>query len=87
MTFWNVTAAEAHQQRFRHHLCQWYRPTEEEHGMASVPLAPVDSKRHRILWTTSLQNVDKKQNYECQQENMLKYKQSEGKKTVCAGEK
>ena len=45
----NVTAARAHQHRFRHHLCQWYRPTEEEHGMAFLPPAPVDSKRHLIL--------------------------------------
>ena len=52
--FWNVTAGEAHQHRSRHHVCQWYRPTAEEHGMASVPPAPVDSKRLLILWTTSL---------------------------------
>ena len=50
----NVTAAEAHQHGFRHHLCQWYRPAEEEHEMTSVPPAPVDSKRHLILSTTSL---------------------------------
>ena len=42
--FWNVTAAGAHQHRFRHHLCQWCRPIEEEHVKASDRLAPVDSK-------------------------------------------
>ena len=45
----NVTSAGAQHYRFRRHFCQWYRPTEEEHGMASVPLAPIGSKHHLIL--------------------------------------
>ena len=32
----------AHQHHSRHHSCQWYRPTEEEHEMASVTSAPVN---------------------------------------------
>ena len=46
---WNVTVTGAHQHRFRHHLCQWCRATEEEHGKASVRLAPVGSKHHLTL--------------------------------------
>ena len=44
----NVTAAGAHQYCSGQHLCQWYRPIEEEHEMATVPPAPVNSKRHLI---------------------------------------
>ena len=50
----DVTSAGAHQNRFRRHLCQWYHPTEEEHGIASVLLAPIGSKHCLILWPTSL---------------------------------
>ena len=41
---------------------------------------PVNNKSGCKMWT-------KKEDYECQQEIMLKYKQSEGKKAVCAGGK
>ena len=47
--FWNVTVSAAHLCRSCRHLCNWCRPTEEEHGMASVLLAPIGSKRHLIL--------------------------------------
>ena len=50
----NVIVAGAHQHRFRDHLCQWCRPTQEEHGKASVLLAPVGSKHHRTLWTANV---------------------------------
>ena len=46
---WNVTVAGAHQYRSHHHLCQWSRPTEEEHEKASVLLVPVGSKHHLTL--------------------------------------
>ena len=66
---WNVTCAVAHQHHSHHHLCQWYRPTEEEHGMATVPPAPVHSKPHLILWTTSLraQCGQKGEPWECEE--------------------
>ena len=51
---WNVNVAGAEQYRSRHHSCHWCRPTEEEHGIASVLLAPIGSKHHLILWTASL---------------------------------
>ena len=51
---WNVTAAGAHQHRYRHHLCQWCRPFEEEHEKAYVRLAPVDLKHHLALRTASV---------------------------------
>ena len=70
MFFWKVTAA--HQHRSRRHLCRWYHPTEEEHGMPSVQLAPANSKHHLILWTTSLRaKCGQKRRIECGQEIML----------------
>ena len=58
---WNVTVAGAHQHCSRHHLCQWYRTTEKEHGMASVQLVPIGPKNHLILRTTSLCEISGKQ--------------------------
>ena len=86
---WDVTVAGAHQHRFRHHLCQWCRPIEEEHEKASVWLAPVDSKHHLTLWTASVcaRYGKGKQYHKCKQEIMMNYKQYEGKKTLCAGGK
>ena len=51
---WNVTVAEAHLCRSRCNLCHWCCPTEEEHGMTSVLLAPIFSKLHLILWTANV---------------------------------
>ena len=86
---WNVTVAGAHQNRFRHHLCQWCRPIEEEHEKASVRLAPVDSKHHLTLRTASVcaRYGKGKKYHQWKQEIMLNYKQYEGKKTLCAGGK
>ena len=59
----NVTVAGAHQYRSHHHLCQWWRPTEEEHEKASVVFAPVGPKHHLTLWTATVcPNMAKERN-------------------------
>ena len=80
----NVTSAVAHQHHSRHHSCQWYRPTEEEHGMASVPPAPTDSEHHLILWTARVrENEDKYKNHESENEIMLPKTTQRNENTMC----
>ena len=82
---WNVNVAGAHLCRFRRHLCHRCRPTDEEHVMASVLHAPIDSKHHLILWAASVcARFGKQKKYrDCEQKTLLTYKQHERNKTIC----
>ena len=84
---WNVTVAGAQQHHSRHHSCQWYRPTEEEHGMVSVPPAPVDSEHHLPLWTASLRaTIGQKEKNE-NAKIMLHYKTRRKENILCCWKK
>ena len=48
-SFWTATLDGAHPCHSHRHLCRWFHPIEEQHGMVSAQPAPTGSKHYLIM--------------------------------------